>query len=189
MASCTDSKFLPPTRSFRNAQPSKLSLLSHLWFSPSHSCYFYQQRGQQYYIRQRRHQKSSHSQGSTAVVKEPTYLNSIHLFMPTAERLVVFMNLVVTQYVFIAYIYRQALGVDLLKDLCNVSHTYNRIQRLCKYPKPSNSLKLLCHFLKSALKGTLSPFLTHERHNKCQNYFCSLLRKGSCPHSALVFVI
>lgn len=162
--------------------PSMISPLPQLFLLPAKGY-------QQYYIRQMRLQKSSRSQGSTAMVKEPTYLNSVHLFMPTAERLVVFMNLVVTQYVFIAYIYRQALGVDLLKDLCNVSHTYNCIQRLCKYPKPSNSLKLLCHFLKSTLKGTLSPFLTHERHNKCQDYFCSLLRKSSCPHSALVFVI
>lgn len=64
-----------------------------------------------------------------------------------------------------------------MKVLCNVSHTYNCIQGLCKYPKPSNSLKLLFHFLKSTLKGTLSSLLSHETHNECQNYFCSVLRK------------
>lgn len=122
------------------------------------------------------------------MVKEPTYPNNIHLFMPTAERLVVFMNLAVTQYIFIAYIYWQVLGVDLLKDLCNVSHTYNCIEGLCKYPKPSNSLKLLFRFPKSTLKGTLPSFLTHEIHNECQNYFCSILRKRSCPHSTPVFL-
>lgn len=76
---------------FQQAAPEMHSLKTYPFcpvydFPPSHSCYFYQQRGQLYYIRQRRHQKSSHSQGSTAVGKEPTYLNSIHLFMPTAEK-------------------------------------------------------------------------------------------------------
>lgn len=86
------------------------------------------------------------------MAKEPTYPNNIHLFMPTAEKLVVFMYLAVILHIFIAYIYWQVLRVDLLKDLCNVSRIYNCIQGLCKYPKPSNSLKLLFHFLKSTLK-------------------------------------
>lgn len=131
---------------------------------------------------------NSRSQRSMPMVKETTYPNTKHLFMPTAERLLAFMNLAVTQSTFTARIYRQVLGVDLLKDLCNVSHTCNCMQGLYKYPKPSSCLKLLFHFLKSTLKGTLSSFLIHETHNECKNYFCSILRKISCPHSAPVFL-
>lgn len=64
-------------------------------------------------------------------------------------------DLAVTLHIFIAYIYWQVLRVDLLKDLGNVSHIYNCIQGLCKYPQPSNSLKLLFHFLKSTLKRNM----------------------------------
>lgn len=42
------------------------------------------------------------SRGSIPMMKEPTYPDSVHLFMLTAERLAVFMNLAVTQYIFIA---------------------------------------------------------------------------------------
>lgn len=39
------------------------------------------------------------------MVRQPALPNNMHLFMPTAERLAVFVGLAVTQYVFIAYIY------------------------------------------------------------------------------------
>lgn len=74
---------------------------------PRNSCYFYQQSGQQYYVSQKRHQKSIQYPGKQAHGGGANLSNNIHLFMPTAERLVVFMNLAVTQYVFIAYIYWQ----------------------------------------------------------------------------------
>lgn len=99
--------------------------------------------------------------GRALTVRQAALPNNMHLFMPTAaKRLAVFVGLAVTQYIFIAYIYWQGLVVDLLKDLCSVSHPYNCIQGLCKYSKPSNSLKLLFHFSELSFKRN-TPFFPH----------------------------
>jgi len=45
------------------------------------------------------------SQGSALIAREPTAANNMYLFVPTAERLVVFIGLAVSQYLFIVYIY------------------------------------------------------------------------------------
>lgn len=95
-------------------------------------------------------------------MREPSAANNIYLFVPTAERLVVFIGLAVSHYLFIAYIYWQNLVVDLLRNLCNIPNPYNCIQRLCKFSKPSNSLKLLFQYIKSTLKGTLFSFARYS---------------------------